>query len=186
MSYIDKKLKNILADNITYYNYKLCYIDSIPETIFDWDEESKIIINSNQFSWENKELVCKLKSEEIPNPNFIPGEQEFFAFFTPLDLDTQWGDDWNDTPYEHNSGIPYDHGNDIKDKVDILVIPFYVPENYSRFPNHGTINSTFSVKDINDGAIPWIFIRKGKNKTVINAGIEPLNFCKLIDVWKNI
>lgn len=31
-----------------------------------------------------------------------------FAYFTRLPLDEQWGDDWNDAPYEHNAGTPYD------------------------------------------------------------------------------
>lgn len=30
------------------------------------------------------------------------------AYFTTNDLDRQWGDDWNDAPYEHNAGSPYE------------------------------------------------------------------------------
>lgn len=30
------------------------------------------------------------------------------AFFTTQPLDKQWGDDWNDAPYEHNAGHPYE------------------------------------------------------------------------------
>ena len=29
------------------------------------------------------------------------------AYFTTQDLDKQWGDDWDDAPYEHNAGLPY-------------------------------------------------------------------------------
>lgn len=29
------------------------------------------------------------------------------AYFTTLSLDDQWGDDWDDAPYEHNAGTPY-------------------------------------------------------------------------------
>jgi hypothetical protein len=32
---------------------------------------------------------------------------ENWAYFTTQDLDKQWGDDWNDAPYEHNAGPPY-------------------------------------------------------------------------------
>ena len=33
-----------------------------------------------------------------------------FAYFTSIPLELQWGDDWNDAPYEHNAGEPYgDH-----------------------------------------------------------------------------
>ena len=32
-----------------------------------------------------------------------------FAYFTTLtDIKDQWGDDWDDAPYEHNAGEPYD------------------------------------------------------------------------------
>lgn len=30
-----------------------------------------------------------------------------FAYFTSKELSEQWGDDWNDAPYEHNAGEPY-------------------------------------------------------------------------------
>lgn len=29
------------------------------------------------------------------------------AYFTTQPLDQQWGDDWDDAPYEHNAGTPY-------------------------------------------------------------------------------
>ncbi len=32
---------------------------------------------------------------------------EPWAYFTPAALTDQWGDDWNDTPYEHNAEEPY-------------------------------------------------------------------------------
>lgn len=31
-----------------------------------------------------------------------------FAYFTTQELSKQWGDDWNDAPYEHNAGEPYE------------------------------------------------------------------------------
>lgn len=35
---------------------------------------------------------------------------EPWLFFTSAPLAAQWGDDWNDAPYEHNAGTPYpDH-----------------------------------------------------------------------------
>lgn len=30
-----------------------------------------------------------------------------FAYFTSQPVEEQWGDDWNDAPYEHNAGEPY-------------------------------------------------------------------------------
>jgi hypothetical protein len=32
---------------------------------------------------------------------------ENFAWFTTRSLEEQWGDDWDDAPYEHNAGEPY-------------------------------------------------------------------------------
>ena len=31
-----------------------------------------------------------------------------FAYFTTKEVSEQWGDDWNDAPYEHNAGKPYE------------------------------------------------------------------------------
>ena len=117
--------------------------------------------------------------------NYIEGEKEYYAYFTDLtDLQEQWGDDWNDTPYEHNAGCPYDSMG--KNEHTILKVPFtVVSENnngYShwvKFPcDYGNGNSPFSVEGINAGAIPWIFVSyynmaKNKKFLAINAGINP-------------
>lgn len=34
--------------------------------------------------------------------------KEPWAYFTTQPLDKQWGDDWNDAPYEHNAEEPYE------------------------------------------------------------------------------
>jgi hypothetical protein len=31
-----------------------------------------------------------------------------WMYFTTQNLESQWGDDWNDAPYEHNAGEPYE------------------------------------------------------------------------------
>lgn len=31
-----------------------------------------------------------------------------FAYFTTQPVENQWGDDWDDAPYEHNAGSPYE------------------------------------------------------------------------------
>ena len=33
-----------------------------------------------------------------------------WAYFTTQPLKKQWGDDWDDAPYEHNAGEPYGPG----------------------------------------------------------------------------
>ena len=58
-------------------------------------------------------------------------------YFTELDdVTKQWGDDWDDVPYEHNSGTPYEsdysqpeqgveNGMGIYPKIDIFKVSFY-------------------------------------------------------------
>jgi len=78
------------------------------------------------------------------------------VWFT-TDFANQWGDDWNDAPYEHNAGDPYPpRGGRSYElfQVAIFVNPFTTcirtpaDENYP--------NSPWSVKDINNGAVPWL------------------------------
>jgi len=64
-------------------------------------------------------------------------------------FDDQWGDDWNDVPYEHNAGQPYEED-------DRRVISIYFEGGDFIFPNHNQCNSQFSVEDINKGDIPWL------------------------------
>lgn len=71
-----------------------------------------------------------------------------FAYFTN-DLSKQWGDDWNDIPYEHNAGEPYEHQGQ---KVVKLA---FVCELSTPAEIHG-INSPYSVQDINEKRTPWL------------------------------
>jgi hypothetical protein len=67
-------------------------------------------------------------------------------------LENQWGDDWNDAPYEHNAGAPYDHGRD-KPPVEITEIVF---DSSFEPPSEGRMNSLYSVEQINSGRVPWL------------------------------
>ena len=75
-----------------------------------------------------------------------------WAWFTTLDLDKQWGDDWNDAPYEHNAGPPYEWGEfEQKRGVEPWEIvrvafegEFFTPE------------GDCSVERINSGLGPWL------------------------------
>lgn len=180
-------------DKEDYSGYKLCYVDDIPETYFDWSPESKEYISRPDFSWEKSHEKYghnnpHLRTEEYPNPEFIVGKQEYYAWFTNTPtLDEQWGDDWDDVPYEHNAGCPYEEKGH-----DLIRVPFYVPRYlYCKFPcDYGFGgNSPFSVEDINNGAVPWIFAKKGKFQRAIkiDAGISPELFIQLINdisSWK--
>ena len=74
-----------------------------------------------------------------------------WAFFTTQPLEKQWGDDWDDTPYEHNAGSPYRPREG--ESWEIIKIawegPFITPDD-------GVINSRYSVQTINRGDIAWL------------------------------
>lgn len=102
------------------------------------------------------------------------------AFFTS-NFEDQWGDDWNDAPYEHNAGLPY-YGDNCRT---------YMLKYSGGFlePSHGQSNSPYSVEHINKGAIAWL--RKNEYVTidgnwtsevydVAKAGITITEFIKSI------
>ena len=109
------------------------------------------------------------------------------AYFTTQDLDKQWGDDWNDVPYEHNAGTPYlptifyyANGDKKKDERDWNVDGTPKWEIYTlkfdgwnlQTPADRTYNSPYSVQMINAGAVAWLsgFAKDGKTPIAIQAG----------------
>lgn len=154
--YITVKRENVAEFN----KLKLCYINSIDPTYYGF-------------------------SDEVYNPDYIEGKQEYYAYFTPAELEKQWGDDWNDKPYEYNAEIPYDdyYEGDTKVELNIVKVPFWLPYDGGweiRFPRDwGGDNSPFSVQDINAGAVAWIF--DSKTRTAITAGCNPEEFLKKVD-----
>ena len=113
--------------------YKLCYIDEIAKTYSDYTPEAKAYRETDE--WKEQDRLRSEKArrnkfmssndpefgyyynpilrrgsefQEYPNPDYIPGHQEYYAYFTPISLRKQNGDDWNDSPYDLNAGLPYD------------------------------------------------------------------------------
>ena len=77
-----------------------------------------------------------------------------FAYFTTRELSKQWGDDWDDAPYEHNAGYPYEPAQqDLKKGINwsIIKIAFEGP---FLLPCSGCCNSPFSVEAINKKLLP--------------------------------
>jgi hypothetical protein len=96
--------------------------------------------------------------------------EEGWAYFTDQLLNgptRQWGDDWDDAPYEHNAGRPYTH-----DGQDILVLGYRADMD---LPGSNYPNSSYSVARINEGVVPWLCSptwRKGPAVTIFaGAGI---------------
>jgi hypothetical protein len=95
-----------------------------------------------------------------------------FAYFTTQALDKQWGDDWNDAPYEHNAGEPYSPHIQYYADGRTEKIPEYWNEDgsptweilkvaydgwYMTTPaDIAGSNSRYSVQNINAKMIPWL------------------------------
>lgn len=109
-------------------------------------------------------------------------EYEGKLFFTRKNLEEQWGDDWNDSPYDCNAGTPY-YDNDT-DLIAVYAEPGPKCSDF-QYPRYSFHTGPFlSVKDINSGAAPWISYKKfEKDKTIsvnIPAGICLEDFEKII------
>ena len=202
MPYIQKTIKQAKkefkkSDKV----YKLCYIDTIPQTIYGYRpeiEEKYSFIKGLTFE-QFQEVAWKYpeyRMEELPNSEYIPGEREMMAYFTPLPLHEQRGDDWNDVPYDCNAGCPYDDivlevtekdGIRFATKIenyDVITIPFCVRSNNYILPKDYGYNSPFSVDMINDGAVAWIYDTadgKRENVTTIHAGCSIRDFISAIE-----
>ena len=192
-----------------YKDFRLCYIDSISETVYKqtpeskaWErtaeyraikkrleEEVKQGLRNSIYDWDSP-LIRRLQYQYYPNPSYHKGKAELYAFFTEVALADQWGDDWDDAPYEHNAEEPYDHyyqGDERKEHL-IVKVPFYVRHDgfYVKMPrDYAYDNSPFCVRDINAGAVAWIFARGLESKCIdgiaIQAGVNPYEFFERVD-----
>lgn len=102
-----------------------------------------------------------------------------FAYFTTAALDSQWGDDWDDAPYEHNAGRPYlptmhyyangqqklsprDWNLDGTPKYQLLAVSYGSHQDGADFLTPCDLagsNSPYSVQAINRGEAPWLTAR---------------------------
>ena len=87
------------------------------------------------------------------------------------------GDDWNDAPYECNAGEPYN---------DYYIETLYFETNNWTERKPCEVG-TFSVEEINKGAVAWIIT----DKFCIQAGTTMKEFIKIIEenggsIWKKI
>ena len=205
-------------DAVKYDKLKLCYVDEINQTYWDYTPEARAYRETDEWKeqdrlreekfhregymssedpefglWANPVLRKGAECQDYPNPEYIEGKQEYYAYFTPISLDEQWGDDWDDAPYEYNAEIPYDDvydENDERTEIEIVRVPFYIPYDGGwsvRFPKDwGGDNSLFCVRDINAGAVAWIFCHGGHRKSntgsiAIHAGCSPKEFVEKIN-----
>lgn len=107
---------------------------------------------------------------------YVAGET---AYFTTRTLDKQWGDDWNDAPYEHNAGPPYEwrEGSSSEAPYQIAILKFSGP--FSTPADIAGSNSRYSVQMINSGACAWLVADDPKYRS-IPAGITAAQFADLM------
>ena len=84
----------------------------------------------------------------MPSDPVLCYVKDGIAYFTDQPLDQQWGDDWDDAPYEHNAEEPYS-----RDGVMITRVAWEGPFDE---PCEAYTNSPYSVRDINAGAVAWL------------------------------
>lgn len=106
-----------------------------------------------------------------------------WAYFTTRPLADQWGDDWDDAPYEHNAGAPYEWHERLdadRERWTITRVAFEGP--FDR-PCDGHLNSQWDVRQINAGAVAWLRSSEwgtGCPRVVIPAGTTLSRFRELI------
>mgnify|MGYP000847098724 FL=1 len=81
-------------------------------------------------------------------------DQHKRAYFTTQALSKQWGDDWNDAPYEQNARPPYDDREEPQ-KWKITVVAYQHPK-YETPADSVGCNSGYSVEMINRKNVAWL------------------------------
>lgn len=88
-----------------------------------------------------------------------------FAYFSD-DPDAEWGDDWDDSPFQHNAGRPYG-------RTDLRIVPFM-----SDWLRHDWMVDA-SVKDMQDGRVPWLASGDGtievRGRVTLDGFLEALD-----------
>lgn len=103
-----------------------------------------------------------------------------FAWFTSH-FEDEWGDDWNDAPYEHNAGYPYGyHYTKLKESVPHALIKVAFDGPFDR-PNSNHINSPYSVEGINAGLVPWLVVWPVKPGKIIRGGATLQEFIDFVE-----
>lgn len=162
------------TDLSRYSDYKLCFIESIPRTVYDYTDDAKRIMSTPGYT-PGSEYLDMIN---VDNPEYVPGTAELYAYFTPLPLDEQTGPDWNDVPREGFPEAPNDRVN--SEIVDIIRIPCAVHSYAYYLPYSWWGECPFSVVDINRGAVAWLYDYNNTTKkpVVLYAGISPAVFVK--------
>lgn len=112
---------------------------------------------------------------------YVDGNEAWFT----SDWKNQWGDDWDDRPYEHNAGSPYEHyfdDNGVEHEIQLKKVYFDIYRGIVKEPNYGLNNSPYSVQDINNHRVAWLTIDTyDKDPVYIFAGTSYSNFVRQVE-----
>lgn len=118
-------------------------------------------------------------------PELFPGDwklcyvEDNEAWFTTQELSKQWGDDWNDAPYEHNAGTPY-HSRPLQKEPQWELLKLMFSGDFER-PCDGVANSRYSVDMINAGQVAWLRTQSYSAVPIaIRAGVDVVRFAALV------
>ena len=108
-----------------------------------------------------------------------------WAYFTTRALGVQNSDDWNDAPYEHNAGAPYEWGKyDAQcgnDPWQIVKLAYDSPT-LETPEGRANGNSSYSVDMINEGLVPWLatYYTREAPRIKIMAGCDIWEFTEKV------
>lgn len=155
-----------------YSNYKLCFIETIPEFIYTYTKEATKIMSAPGYVPGSTYLDIAA----VDNPEYKFGEAEMYAYFTPIDLSDQSGSDWDDAPYVDCAEPPSDVIND--KEIELVRMPCSIHSYSYYLPATWSEHCPFSINDINSGAVAWIYeCSEPRSKSVaMYAGINPETF----------
>lgn len=108
-------------------------------------------------------------------------------YFTD-DFKNVWGDDWKKSPYEHNASSPYGWSDNRSKEENIKLNNTHL--RYLAFmqdwgikePCDGFLNSPYSVEDINNGAVAWLFTKEAGGLMAGATIEEAIEWCKKANI----
>lgn len=188
-----KLLKLIESKNKSQIDF--CKDTKIPlSTLGDWcsgrnyPRISKMLFLADYFGISYEELISteKPKNQYCIAKNYklcyVEGQKAYFT----SNFEKQWGDDWNDRPYEDNAGSPYEHYFENEKEIPIYIETLYF-ETDDWSERKPCDVGRFSVEQINKGAVAWVIT----DKFCIQAGTTMKDFIEIITknggaIWKKM
>lgn len=109
----------------------------------------------------------------------------YCAYFTTKELHKQWGDDWNDAPFQHNAGVPYTwQAEDKEIQYDIETVVY--AGDFELPPDR----PGYSVEQINRGESAWLtpgrYSYAEEHSKPIRAGCTLPEFIRRIELGHGV